>query len=249
MKDMMNELAPERTKTIKNVPDSPWFDNEYKQLRKERRKAERKYKKSKLAENCEKYKSLRKQTTDLAYVKKREYYTQKLAEGNSKTMYSVVNKLLDKKQNVVLPEAKSDKELADSFVNYFSDKINKIREKFKVLVRRTPTTLPVNVTRLNEFERTTEEEIFYIVHTYGIKCSPEDPVPDKVLKGNLNIFIPIWKDFVNLSLETGSIDCLKSSVILPTIKEMDELMDKDLFKNYRPVSFLKSLLNVLWHRG
>ena len=246
MKDLINEEAPERTKIIKTVPNSPWFDNDYKQLRRERRKAEKAFKKSKLTEDHEKFTALRKQTTDLAYTKKREYYQKKLNEGNSKTMYSVVNKLLDKKQETVLPDATSDKELADSFVKYFSDKITKIRDKFKdVPVNKKPSNLPSNVTRLFEFEKTTEDEIRHIVNTYGVKCSPEDPVPVNVLKGNLDVFIPIWKDLVNLSLDTGSIECLKSSAVLPTIKQLDELMDKDLYKNYRPVSnliFLEKLI-------
>ena len=29
MKDLIKEPAPERTKEIKIVPDSPWFDNDY----------------------------------------------------------------------------------------------------------------------------------------------------------------------------------------------------------------------------
>ena len=60
----------------------------------------------------------------------------------------------------------------------------------------------------------------------------------KVLKGNLDTFIPIWTELVNLSLEMGSVDCLKSAVVLPLIKELDEIMDKDIYKNYRPVSNL-----------
>ena len=84
----------------------------------------------------------------------------------------------------------------------------------------------------------TDEEIRHIIKTYGVKCSPEDPVPVKVLNENLDTFVPIWRELVNLSLETGSIDCLKSSAVLPTIKELDDLMDKDVFKNYRPVSNL-----------
>ena len=33
-------------------------------------------------------------------------------------------------------------------------------------------------------------------------------------------------------------DCLKNAVVIPLIKEMDGLMDKDTLKNYRPVSNL-----------
>ena len=61
---------------------------------------------------------------------------------------------------------------------------------------------------------------------------PEDRVPVNVLKGNLDVFIPIWKDLVNLFLSTGSIDCFKSSAVLPTMMELDKIVDKDTWKNY-----------------
>ena len=246
LKDLMNEEAPEKMKIIKIVPDAPWFDEEYKQLRRERRKVEKRFKKSKLEKDREEFRTLRKRTTDLAYSKKKHWYTEKLKEGNMKTIYSVVNKLLDVKQDVILPNAKNDKELADGFVRFFAEKIVKLREKFKdVEIHKCSLTLPLNGPCLAEFEKTTEEEIQKIVTTFGLKCSPEDPVPANVLKGNLQTFVPIWNELVNYSLEVGSIDCLKSAIVLPLIKQLDEIMDKDQYKNYRPVSnllFLEKLI-------
>ena len=228
------------------MPNSPWFDEEYKKMRKERRKAEKVFKKSKLNSDREKFLNLRKQTTELAYKKKRDHVSTMLKEGNSKSMYSVVNKLLDKKQDVVLPTTGSDKELADGFSKFFHDKIAKLRAKFKTSESQIKSNpLPSHATRLCEFESTTEEEILKILTTHGVKCSPEDPVPVKVLKENMQVFIPIWKELVNFSLEVGEIECLKSSAVLPLIKQLDEIMDKDIFKNYRPVSnllFLEKLI-------
>ena len=92
-------------------------------------------------------------------------------------------------------------------------------------------TFPADSTRLLEFEPTTEEEILHIITTHGVKCSPEDPVPVKVLKENLNVFIPIWTELVNFSLEVGDVESLKSSAVLPLIKLLDQIMDKDIFRN------------------
>ena len=46
-------------------------------------------------------------------------------------LYSEINQLLDKKQAVLLLDAKSDEELANSFMNYFTEKIEKIRSTFQ----------------------------------------------------------------------------------------------------------------------
>ena len=48
-----------------------------------------------------------------------------------------------------------------------------------------------------------------------------------------------------MSLELGSMDCLKSAVILPLIKELGTLVDKENFKNYRPVSNLQFLSKLI----
>ena len=92
---------------------------------------------------------------------------------------------------------------------------------------------------------TTEDELRSIIQSYGINCSPEDPIPVSLLKPNADLFIPIWVDIVNLSLSQGNMDCLTNAVLLPLIKELDSLIDADVLKNYRPVSnlvFLRKLI-------
>ena len=46
VRSSVNLHYPVLHKKIKRVPDSPWFDSEYKEPRKQRRKAEKKYKKT-----------------------------------------------------------------------------------------------------------------------------------------------------------------------------------------------------------
>ena len=55
---ILDKHAPLKTKTVKLVPRSPWFDSEYRNLRSIRRKAEKQYKRSNLPEHLENYKSL-----------------------------------------------------------------------------------------------------------------------------------------------------------------------------------------------
>ena len=88
------------------------------------------------------------------------------------------------------------------------------------------------------FESVTQDELRRIVSSFGVKCSPEDPIPAKLLTKYVNKFLSMWELLVNISLQEGSMECLKNAVIAPLIKEMDGIMDKDVFKNYRPVSNL-----------
>ena len=139
----------------------------------------------------------------------------------------------------MLPTHNSCVELANRFKTYFKEKIHNIRKSFTSKVSSdVNNSFHNNVNILEIFEPSTEDEIRSIVATYGINCSPDDPIPVQLLKDNIDVFIPIWLDLVNLSLNQGSMNCLKSAILTPLIKELDNLIDIDLLKNYRPVSNL-----------
>ena len=242
MKELIDTHAPIKTKTIKVVPNGPWFDTEYQELRKLRRKAEKKYKKSKLPTDKEIFVNRRKQSTNLTFKKKREYYANKINKCNgSKTLYNCVNELPDIKQHAVLPTHSSSAELATQFNTYFKEKISDIRKLFPLTSESSSCCRSFDGIFLDSFEPATEDEIRSIILTHGIKCSPEDPISAQLLKNCFDVFIPIWLDIVNLSLEQGSMDCLKRAVLIPLIKELDNLIDTDILKNYRPVSNLQLL--------
>ena len=198
------------------------------------------YRKSGLEVHKENYRNLRKQCTDTAHKKKCSYYADRLESTNGKDLYSVVNQLLDNKQDKVLPDSKDDAKLADDFMNYFTDKIKKIRAKFENGVNPISVSYPtVTDIKLSAFELTNPDEILQIVMSFGIKCSPDDPMSSDILKKITDTFVPIWTELVNLSLSEGSMDCLKSATILPLLKDLDNHMDTDNFKHYRPVSNLQ----------
>ena len=77
MKEIVDKHAPIVTKQIKVVKKAPWFDAEYALLRRQRRKAERKFKRTGLQNDKNVYIDLRKQTTALALEKKKSFITKK----------------------------------------------------------------------------------------------------------------------------------------------------------------------------
>ena len=82
MGELVDMEAPLKSRSIKEVPSAPWFDGEYRELRKQRRKAEKKFKQSQTAADKENFIELRKQTTLLTHKKKCKHYGDKL-EGNN----------------------------------------------------------------------------------------------------------------------------------------------------------------------
>lgn len=74
---------------IKTVTKAPWFDAEYQLKRCARRKAEKRWKRSKLLVDKQIFVHLRKETKQLALQKKINYYSRKLntANGNQSKLF------------------------------------------------------------------------------------------------------------------------------------------------------------------
>ena len=238
LREKADEHSPLITKVIKIKPTAPWFDSEYEALRRRRRKAEKTYRKTKSDQDKEEFIRLRRETTKVANDKKMNLIKQKIDEGSSKVLYQVVNNLTDNEKARVLPTAKSDEELANNFLNFFQEKIEKIRSKFPPQEPKKKARINPGIKKLTNFSPTTEEELKKIISEHGVKCSPEDPLPAEVLTANLDTFLPFWVEIVNLSLAVGRMDKVKSAVILPLIKELNSMTDTEEYKNYRPVSNL-----------
>ena len=101
----------------------------------------------------------------MARKKKQKYYGDKRNSKDSKTLYSVINKLLDKEQVVILPNVNSERELANSFMKYFIDKIEKIRATFEKTSQLNPSTFSSTYVnnKLSMFEAATLDEIKQIL--------------------------------------------------------------------------------------
>ena len=228
---LLDQHAPFVTKKVAVVDSAPWFDTEYRELRKKRRRAERK--KSKSHECHMIYKNLCEEANLLCNLKKKEYFKKILdnSRGNPKTLYKMVNNVMDRKQGKALPDNDNLEELASTFNTFFVEKISKIRETMNTCSHATiidPEEGPQ--TFLSQFEPATEDEISGIIKETGIKCSPADLLPQKLYEDNITNLIPLITELVNLSMATGSMEGVKLADIVPLIK--DEKLDPNVLKNY-----------------
>ena len=155
-----------------------------------------------------------------------------------------MNSLLDNNKETVLPTSQSDQVLANKFQTSFSEKIEKIRASIdKPAHEEASSAIPPNIIiPLSKLEPATADEIREIIKSFPIKCSPDDPLPASVVKETL--LITYWVEIMNLS-EMSSMESLKKAVIFPLIKGLGSLVDKEIFKNYRPVSNLLFLSKLV----
>ena len=84
---------------------------------------------------------------------KKQYFNEKIAgvEENSKELFKLANKLLQKQGDTSLPTHSCEKQLANEIGHYFKEKIEKIRINFpQPIVTEVPQIIP-NVTPFREF--------------------------------------------------------------------------------------------------
>ena len=142
--ELLNEHIPLVSKTISVIDTAPWFDNEYRDYRKLRRKAESKaHKLNATAEDKALYKEISIECSNLADLKKKEYFKSMInnSKSNPRTLWQMVNKSLDRKQSNPLPDYTDDlSKLASDFNNYFTNKIDRIRESMDKTSTPDPLT-------------------------------------------------------------------------------------------------------------
>ncbi|KAL5270292.1 hypothetical protein ACHWQZ_G001136 [Mnemiopsis leidyi] len=243
---LLDEHAPYVTKNVAVVDSAPWFDSEYRDLRKERRRAEKKKKKS--PEHHRRYLDLCDEANQLSNSKKKQYFKRFLdnSHRNPKTLYKMVNNVMDRKQDNAIPDTENIEELASTFNTFFTEKIEKIREKMTTsphIDLCDPSEDQKSINLLHQFEPATIDEVSDIIKETGVKCSPADILPQNLYEENISNLTPLLTDLVNLSLSSGSMDGVKLADIVPIIK--GENLDPNILKNYRPVSNLTFLGKII----
>ena len=132
LKNILDKHAPESTKIINIRNHAPWFNNNVKEAIRSRRRAERKWRKSKLQIHLEIYKDAQKTVKKVINSEKSQYLLGKIenSNGDQKMLYQVTSELLKSKQSSRLPTHNDDTVLANEFSDYFHNKIKIIYDSF-----------------------------------------------------------------------------------------------------------------------
>ena len=180
---------------------------------------------------------------------KAAYYTSQIDKnkGDSKTLFKLTNSLMGKNGETILPTHSCDKTLADQFLFFFHNKIDNIRTGLCAMVDEPLVEIPdqsFNGVPLNCFSSVTLQEIRHIILKAPSKSCELDPLPSWLLKECVDELSPIVTSIVNASLNHAIVPLsLKTALIRPLLKKPG--LDKEVLKNYRPVSNLSFISKVL----
>ena len=149
-------------------------------------------------------------------------------------IYNIISQTLDSKDAVkILPQHNSEYELANSFNNFYIDKVNKIRDSLpKVdLVHTDFEDFEGNV--LNQFQPITVDQLHDIIKESKTKTCPNEPLPSNLLNSVSDCLLPYFCHLINKSFLTGELEGIKESVVRPLLKKAG--LGTAAFKSSRPV--------------
>jgi hypothetical protein len=188
-------------------------------------------------------KESQKEVSNLSEVAKKNYYNDKISENqnNPKKLFSISNSLLKNNKDRSLPTFSSEKDIADSFVQFFHNKIANIRDNLGKSTTTTPeTTKAPDSEQFSKFERVTESDVSDMILKGNSKSCSLDPIPTSLLKELLPSLLPTLTNIINNSLQTSKMSSeLKTAIVNPLLKKSSQ--DAENMKNYRPVSNLPYL--------
>ena len=245
LSSVVDKHAPIKRKTIKNT-ESSWIDQDYKKCRALRRRYEKLRKRNRTEENRLNYINQKQLCVELALSKRSEDYRNLVRNAGScqKTLFKIANELLDKTKVKVLPSYNNPKQLADDFNNYFVHKVKKIRNSIpKSSEECIVYTRKFNGERIDNFRLVSEEEVKNMIKEKGIKTFMEDPIPSRLMNSSLDIILPVLTRLINKSLQEGSMEGIKESVLDPLLKKTG--LDAEEYKNFRPVNNLLFLSKII----
>ena len=246
---LTDKYAPPQNKTITLRPHAPWYTEALRREKRERRKCERTATRTLLTVDREIAEERYARRTVQIEQAKAAYYTSQIDKnkGDSKTLFKLTNSLMGKNGETILPTHLCDKTLADQFLFFFHNKIDNIRTGLCAIVDEPLVEIPdqsFNGVPLNCFSSVTLQEIRHIILKAPSKSCELDPLPSWLLKECVDELSPIVTSIVNASLNHAIVPLsLKTALIRPLLKKSG--LDKEVLKNYRPVSNLSFISKVL----
>ena len=163
MSTLMEELAPTSSIVITERPDTPWYNSDLRHLKTECRRLERKWKSSGLEID---HKEKRKELRRIGDQVKKDFITTKLCNASStKDTYNILNQLLHKGKPQPQTQDQSDQQLADSFADFFSEKIARVRgslQQSPPTITGSNSSLPTRTdiqTPMTSFNHVTSDQI------------------------------------------------------------------------------------------
>ena len=208
---MLDKHAPVKTRTIVMRPHVPWYTDEIRQAKRERRKAERRWRLSKLDSDLAVFKVKRNAVNNLMNKARQAFYT-KLIEDNScnqRKLFRVSKRLFNQSQGDELPPNLHAPTFASEVGKYFVSKVDTIQRQIDVDIIDLPASAFTTADGFNRstpslsaFKILSANSVESLIHNSTLKSCPLDPMPSRLVS-SCDALLPVITTIIDKSLEAG----------------------------------------------
>ena len=241
--------CPLVNKTIVVVDRSPWFNGDTLRKKREVRKKERIWRRTKSDTARREYSSANFQYNTLIRETKIAYYKNKInGAGSDQTkLYRILNDLSKPPEMNRYPDGHTDQQLADKFLEVFKSKVENITLSFENHESDIPYSPPTtrSASLLSRFETITLDDLKIVIRKTKKTHCDLDPFPISLIvdSDNFSDFLKLLLIIVNSSITNRKFPSSeKIAFIIPLLKAAMSHLD---FLSYRPISNLSFLSKVL----
>ena len=238
LRTIADRFAPERSVRCRVQKTCPWFDAECRTLRRDCRRLERKYRRTRSADDKAAFTAAVKQKHDAFELKRNRYWSSRIADEScspSKLWRSISTVLQRDRQSTSTSESINTLD-ADAFIGFFDDKVKAVRACTEARPPPTFTDAVCSVSLSELLPCSTYEVRRFILQSPTKSCAL-DPIPTFPLKEVVDVLLPYVTAMLNASLREGYLPASqKHAVVTPLLKKIG--LDADDQKNYRPISNL-----------
>ena len=223
---LVDKHAPVKERSVRLRQDTAWYNEDLRNEKRVKRQKERAWRKSKLEVHRQIYVDQCKRVNNLLTKTKADYYSHMVSDAgnNQQRLYRIVNRLLHRKGQRVLPDHTSSAETAKLFSEYFSGKIDNICRELSAC-RDADGFEDNNTSRgftseLSSFNAPPMEVIKQIITDASPKSCDLDPAPTWLVVESVDELLPMLSRIIITSLQSSTVpDKCKIGYISPLIKK------------------------------
>ncbi len=207
LSELIDKHAPLMSRDIVDRPKQPWYNDNLDNLKRARRRLERKWLKSKSTSDHVAFKKARNKFSNTVESDRCNYLSKLVNDcaGDQKKLFKIVSFLTGESKTSPLPDYEDPFVLANDFGEFFAHKIEVIQQKIDDICEgESITPLEINHIDLsqsfNEFNMLSEDDVRKMISNSASKSCQLDPAPTWLIKECLDLLLPIITLMINLSL-------------------------------------------------
>ena len=245
---ILDKHAPLKTVTCPSRPRKPFITEDIRKEKSKRSKLETIFRRSQAPDALSNFKIQSHHVAKLITTAKRDYFRNLVTQCSKqpKKLWSTLDSLLSRNSTPALPNSISSSILANSFLQFFDQKVSKLCSSFistvnPALVHINPSSTPPP---LSNFLPAIPLEVRKAILMSSDSTCSLDIIPTFILKSCLDALIHPITTIINLALSEGIFpDNFKKATVRPLLKKHN--LPQDDLSSYRPISNLNFISKIL----